>query len=148
MGDSSYDVKGIFNDLTRTLFASAIYLDDLRLIIQEDQEAFNSWSMANDQLNRAIEYFFLLKSSYIFSHEIFNNGNYKGNLDEKYPKQYFREIIHRINEDLTVILNSDILLSTHLKKNKNAQKNLNLITHAARSVNSFIKKLGQIIQVK
>jgi len=59
-------MKGLFNDLTRTLFSSAIFLDDLHLNIRPHSEVYDSWWQANEQLKRAIEFFLELRSTYFW----------------------------------------------------------------------------------
>jgi hypothetical protein len=36
-------IKGLFNDLTRTLFSSAICLDDLHLNLNPTSEVYDDW---------------------------------------------------------------------------------------------------------
>jgi hypothetical protein len=59
-------LKGLLNDLTRTLFSSAIFLDDLHLNLQPDSEFYDAWWQANEQLKRAIEFFLELRSTCIW----------------------------------------------------------------------------------
>jgi len=54
-------IRGLFNDLTRSLLASAIYMDDLSLQIEEDSEAYYNWWNVNTQINQAIKYYLELK---------------------------------------------------------------------------------------
>jgi hypothetical protein len=61
--DESALMKGMFNDLTRTLFSSAIFLDDLHLNLQPHSEVYDAWWLANEQLKRAIEFFLELRST-------------------------------------------------------------------------------------
>jgi hypothetical protein len=59
-------MKGLFNDLTRTLLSSAIFLDDLHLNIKPHSEVYDAWWQANEQLKRAIEFFLELRSAYFW----------------------------------------------------------------------------------
>ena len=66
-GDPNSIIKGLFNDLSRTLLSSAIFFDDLHLHIEKDSKIFGHWWMANEQLKRAIEFFLELRFSYFFN---------------------------------------------------------------------------------
>ena len=55
-------IRGLLNDLTRTLLSSAIFLDDLHLNLQPNSESYDAWWLANEQLKRAIEFFLELRS--------------------------------------------------------------------------------------
>lgn len=73
-------LKGLFNDLTRTLLSSAIVLDDLHLQLQQDSEPYESWWLANEHLKRAIELFLEMRSTcfwYLDSVDLRDKG--KGN---------------------------------------------------------------------
>ena len=65
--DHSSIIKGLFNDLSRTLFSSAIFFDDVHLHIEKDSKIFEHWWMANEQLKRAIEFFLELRFTYFFN---------------------------------------------------------------------------------
>lgn len=72
-------LKGLFNDLTRTLLSSAILLDDLHLQLGQDSELYDSWWLANEQLKRAVEFFLELRSTcFWFLSSIEFKGNARG----------------------------------------------------------------------
>lgn len=58
-------MKALFNDLTRALLSSAIFLDDLHLNLRPESEFYEAWWLANEELQRAIEFFLELKSNFI-----------------------------------------------------------------------------------
>jgi hypothetical protein len=66
-GEHSSIIKGLFNDLSRTLLSSAIFFGDLHLYIENDSKIFEHWWMANEQLKRAIEFFLELRFTYFFN---------------------------------------------------------------------------------
>jgi hypothetical protein len=55
-------MKALFNDLTRALLSSAIFLDDIHMNLRPESEFYEAWWLANEQLKRAIEFFLELKS--------------------------------------------------------------------------------------
>jgi len=55
-------IRGLFNDLTRTLLASAIYMDDLNLQIEKDSEEYYNWWNANAQITQAIIFYLELRN--------------------------------------------------------------------------------------
>lgn len=106
-------LKGLFNDLTRTLLSSAIMLDDLHLQLPQDSEPYDSWWLANEQLKRAIEFFLELRSTcfyYLGSFDLRDKGKGNGrNLEPQSP------IDPKISEALYEIIDSCHKL---LEKNK------------------------------
>ena len=85
-------IKGLFNDLTRTLFSSAICLDDLHLNLNPTSDVYDDWWLANEQLKRAIEFFLELRSTclcYLSSigsgHQENGHGHPIGSEDEELP---------------------------------------------------------------
>ena len=78
-------MKGLLNDLTRTLLSSAIFLDDLHLNLQPNSEVYDAWWLANEQLKRAIGFFLELKSTCFWFRGSVDLGN-KGNGDGHFSK--------------------------------------------------------------
>jgi hypothetical protein len=78
--EDSAMMKGLFNDLNRTLFSSAIFLDDLHLNLQPHSEVYDAWWLANEQLKRAIEFFLELRSTCFWFLDSVDSGT-KGNKD-------------------------------------------------------------------
>jgi len=62
-------IRGLINDLTRTLTGSLVHLDDLLLRLDNDSEEFDEACLANDQLGRALEFFLELRTLYLILHE-------------------------------------------------------------------------------
>jgi len=95
-------LKGLFNDLNRTLLFSAILLDDLHLQLQQDSELYDSWWLANQQLNRAIEFFLELRSTcfwFLSSVDLRNKGNGDGRFLEPQDRK-------KISEAFNIIIDS------------------------------------------
>jgi hypothetical protein len=65
MEKPSSKIRGLINDLTRTLTASLVHLDDLLLLLDKNNEEFSEAWLANQQLERALEFFILLRSEYM-----------------------------------------------------------------------------------
>lgn len=59
------EIRGLINDLTRTLTASLVHLDDLLLRLDKNNEEFSEAWLANHQLERALEFFILLRSEFM-----------------------------------------------------------------------------------
>ena len=66
MKKESLTIKGLLNDLNRTLFSSAIFMDDLHLNLHPNSEIYHAWWLANEQMKRAIEIFIELRSTYFW----------------------------------------------------------------------------------
>ncbi|MFZ0050722.1 MAG: hypothetical protein WAK96_03020, partial [Desulfobaccales bacterium] len=60
MDELPSSIRGLINDLTRTLTASIVHLDDLLLRLDNDSEEFADAWQANGQLERALDFFFQL----------------------------------------------------------------------------------------
>jgi hypothetical protein len=88
-------MKGLFNDLTRTLLSSAIFLDDLHLNLQPDSDVYDAWWLANKQLKRAIEFFLELRSTcfwYLSSVDLKSTGNADGHFSKLQGPTHFPDI--------------------------------------------------------
>lgn len=57
-------IRGLINDLTRTLTSSLVHMDDLFLHLDKDSEEFDDAWLANCQLERALEFLLELRSEY------------------------------------------------------------------------------------
>lgn len=62
-------IRGLINDLTRTLTGSLVHMDDLLLHLDNDSEEFDDARLANHQLERALEFFIELRSEYMIWQE-------------------------------------------------------------------------------
>jgi hypothetical protein len=56
------EIRGLINDLTRTLTASLVHLDNLLLRLNKNNEEFSEAWLANQQLERCLEFFIQLRS--------------------------------------------------------------------------------------
>ena len=65
-------IRGLINDLTRTLTSSLVHMDDLLLRLDNDSGEFDDAWLANNQLERAFEFFIELRSEYMIRKESIN----------------------------------------------------------------------------
>jgi CheY-like chemotaxis protein len=63
------NIRGLINDLTRTLTGSMVHMDDLLLHLDNDSGEFDDAWLANHQLERALEFFIELRSEYMIRQE-------------------------------------------------------------------------------
>ncbi len=96
-------IRGLINDLTRTLMGTMLHLDDLLLRLDNDSEEFGEAWLANQQLQRSLEFFLELRSEYMICHENKSNSQCK----IKYNKLTTTDkILHRYNNIFEFILGS------------------------------------------
>ncbi|MGO9621568.1 MAG: response regulator [Desulfobaccales bacterium] len=94
-------IRGLINDLTRTLTASIVHLDDLLLKLDNDSEEFCDAWQANGQLERALEFFFELRSDYL----IWQDGAFvNNNKIESYKSSIKDKLLHTFNNLLAVVV--------------------------------------------
>lgn len=65
-------IRGLINDLTRTLTASLVYMDDLFLQLDNDSQEFDAAWLATCQLERALEFLLELRSEYMIRQKSIN----------------------------------------------------------------------------
>ncbi len=56
-------MKDFFQDITRTLLSSALFLDYLHLNLQPDSDVLDDWICANEHIMRAFEIFLEVRST-------------------------------------------------------------------------------------
>ena len=73
MENHSPIIRGLINDLLRSLSAALVHLDDLIMKIERNSEGFSDAFLTNEQLSRSIELFLGLHSecNYVLN-QIFN----------------------------------------------------------------------------
>lgn len=70
-------MRGLINDLTRTLTGTMVHMDDLLLHLDNDSGEFDDAWLANHQLERALEFFIELRSEYMIRQESLNQKKTK-----------------------------------------------------------------------
>jgi CheY-like chemotaxis protein len=90
-------IRGLINDLTRTLTGSLVHMDNLLLHINNDSGEFDEALLANYQLERALEFFIELRSEYIIRQENQEKTNF-------YKLATVEKLLHKFNNILTVII--------------------------------------------
>jgi CheY-like chemotaxis protein len=92
-------IRGLINDLTRTLTGSLVHMDNLLLHMDNDSAEFDEAWLANHQLSRALEFFIELRSEYMLQHDSINQNETK-----PYKPTAVERLLHDFNNLLAVIL--------------------------------------------
>jgi len=71
------EIRGLINDLTRTLAASLIHLDDLLLDLDKKSAFFDHAVLLDQQLGRALEFFLEMRSDFLIWQDIHHVSNTK-----------------------------------------------------------------------
>lgn len=105
--DTTCVMRGLIHDLTISLTASFVHLDNLMIEVDKNNDLFDELWLANDQLERSLEFFLELRSLYLMvdldKTIIVNN---KDNI-------FVNSLINNINNLLTVIVGCcDIIYET------------------------------------
>ena len=92
-------IRGLINDLTRTLTGSLVHMDDLLLQLDNDSGGFDDAWLANHQLERALEFFIELRSEYMIRQESINQKKTKS-----YKSTAVEKLLHNFNNLLAVVI--------------------------------------------
>ena len=92
-------IRGLINDLTRTLTGSLVHMDDLLLHLNHDSGEFDDAWLANHQLERALEFFMELRSEYMIRQESVNQKKTKS-----YKLTAVEKSLHNFNNLLAVVV--------------------------------------------
>jgi CheY-like chemotaxis protein len=92
-------IRGLINDLTRTLTGSLIHMDNLLLHLDNDSGEFDEAWLANDQLSRALKFFIELRSEYMIRQESVNQNKTK-----YYKLTAVEVLLHNFNNLLAVVV--------------------------------------------
>ena len=109
MGKSTDNIRGLINDLTRTLSRSLVHMDNLLLQMDNNSDDFNEALLANDQLERSLEYFIELRSEYMIHQDSINRKKAKScklNVAE--------DSLHNINNLLAAIVGYCDLIENYI----------------------------------
>jgi len=119
MDEKFPSLRGLINDLVRTITAAIVHMDDLLLNFDRNLEEFDDALLADEQLSMALEYLLELRSLYIFQTEY-------GNINKKQDNIIIQNRTNLLNNFLTAInLSTDFLLKYHDKtKHKKIVKNI------------------------
>ena len=91
-------IRGLINDLTRTLTGSMVHMDNLLLHLDNDSGEFDDAWLANHQLERALELFIELRSEYMIRQESIKNQA------KSYKLTAVERLMHNFNNLLTVVV--------------------------------------------
>jgi hypothetical protein len=69
MENHTFIIRGLINDLLRTLSASLVHVDDLIMKLERNSDGFPDAILTNEQLSRSIELFLELRSECHYLHE-------------------------------------------------------------------------------
>jgi CheY-like chemotaxis protein len=88
-------MRGLINDLTRTLTGTMVHMDDLLLHLNNDSGEFDDAWLANHQLERALEFFIELRSEYMIREK---------SIDQKKAKSFKLTFVERLMNNFNNIL--------------------------------------------
>jgi len=91
-------IRGLINDLTRTLTGSMVHMDDLLLRLDNDSGEFDDAWLANHQLERALEFFIELRSEYMIRQESIKKKT------KSYKLTAAEKLLHNFNNLLAVVV--------------------------------------------
>jgi CheY-like chemotaxis protein len=91
-------IRGLINDLTRTLTGSLVHMDDLLLHLDDDSGEFDDAWLANHQLERALEFFIELRSEYMIWQDSIKKQA------KSYELTAVEKLLHKFNNLLAVIV--------------------------------------------
>jgi CheY-like chemotaxis protein len=92
------NIRGLINDLTRTLTGSMVHMDDLLLHLDNDSGEFDDAWLANHQLERALEFFIELRSEYMIRQESIKKQT------KSYKLTAVENLLHNFNNLLAVVV--------------------------------------------
>jgi CheY-like chemotaxis protein len=128
-------IRGLINDLTRTLTGSLVHLDDLLLQLDNDSEEFDNAWLANQQMERALELFIELRSIYLIWQE---KLQYKRESLGKGSLSTIDILTHKLNNALLVIIANCDLMSIYGDKSVDGLNNYQSIYKTIENIKWFI----------
>jgi CheY-like chemotaxis protein len=99
MNKPTSTIRGLINDLTRTLTGSMVHMDNLLLNLRNDSGEFDEAWLANHQLERAVQFFIELRSEYMMWQESINQEKAKS-----YRFTGIDQLLHDFNNLLAVVV--------------------------------------------
>jgi CheY-like chemotaxis protein len=128
-------IRGLINDLTRTLTGSLVHMDDLLLQLDNDSEEFDDAWLANHQLERALEFFIELRSEYMIRQESINQKKTKS-----YKSTAVDVLSHNFNNLLAVIIGYCDIMQNSSAHVQQICQNVDLIYQSIQNSHYFLNK--------
>ena len=128
-------IRGLINDLTRTLTGSMVHLDDLLLQLDNKSSEYDDAWLANQQLERALEFFIELRSLYLFWQEKFQHIEWSSGTDSLSTIDI---LTHKLYNALLVITTKCDLMSIYGNKTIEELNNYQEINETIENIKSFI----------
>ncbi|MFA5183855.1 MAG: hypothetical protein WC405_21335, partial [Syntrophales bacterium] len=125
MENAPCPMRGLINDLARTLMASMVHFDNLLLQLDHDSEGFGEAWLANQQLQRALEFFFELRSESMSCHKNEFSSRHKKDHDKLTTLDI---TLHKYNNIIEFIFGYFELIHKNNVNIKNIDQNTKLIT--------------------
>ena len=101
MQTHSFTIRGLINDLLRSLSAAMIHIDDLILKLDKTSSEYPEAWLTNEQLQRSVEIFMELRAEAIFFIDTLNSDN--NEYYKKFEHITLNRFKHKSNELLTSI---------------------------------------------
>ncbi len=130
-------IRGLINDLTRTLTGTMVHLDDLLLQLDNKSSEYNDAWLANQQLERALEFFIELRSLYLIYQEHFQPNELSSGSDNLSTIDI---LSHKINNALLVITANCDLMSIYGNKSVDDHKTYESIYNTIDNIKWFISE--------
>jgi transcription termination/antitermination protein NusG len=88
MSNNDLNIIGLLNDLNRSLLSTAILLDEMHLVLNNEVSGYEFFWMANEQMKTSIEAFLELKLTFLYI------------INSKYKSEPNRDILTSFNSSL------------------------------------------------
>jgi CheY-like chemotaxis protein len=135
------ELRGFINDLTRTLTASMVHLDDLLLELDEDSEEFDHAWLLNRQLGRALEFFLEMRAEYLIWQDCSHKRNIKTRDIYKQislaEKSLAEKLSHHFNNKLATIIFYYDLLLYEIDESCGLREKIEISIQALEKANTF-----------
>jgi CheY-like chemotaxis protein len=128
MEKSPSTIRGLINDLTRTLTGSMVHMDNLLLHLDNDSIEFDDAWLANYQLERALEFFIELRSEYMIRQESINQKKTKS-----YKLTTGEKLLHNFNNLLAVVIGFCDMLQNDFSDNQHIYETIGYIYKSIQS---------------
>ena len=130
-------IRGLINDLTRTLTGSLAHMDDLLLHLDNNSGEFDDAWLANHQLERALEFFIELRSEFMIQQESINREKTK-----HYKLTAVEKLLHNFNNLMAVVVGyCDMMQNTFV----NGPHNCQVTDHIYKSIQKSHYLLNETI---
>jgi CheY-like chemotaxis protein len=129
-------MRGLLNDLAHTLMGSMLHFDNLLLLLDHGSEEFDEAWLANQQLQRALEFFFELRSEFMICHEYESTSQCKM---EYHKLTTLDKILHKYNNIFECILGYCDLMQHNVVNIRNIRRNTKRIFGIVQDAKNFLK---------